>query len=82
MVDVVAVLARITSEDGYDRAGMKIDVLFLLQVRLVVELLWPLFLFFILVLVRTTNKPIYKGQCKYKQGLFLQRRFPGLIYLI
>ncbi|XP_037549875.1 phospholipid-transporting ATPase ABCA1-like [Nematolebias whitei] len=35
------------------------------KVRLVVELLWPLFLFFILVLVRTTNKPIYKGQCHY-----------------
>lgn len=37
----------------------------ILQVRLVVELLWPLFLFFILVWVRSTNKPINKGQCKY-----------------
>uniref|UniRef100_A0A8C5HDU1 P-type phospholipid transporter n=1 Tax=Gouania willdenowi TaxID=441366 RepID=A0A8C5HDU1_GOUWI len=35
------------------------------QVRLVVEVLWPLFLFFILVAVRATNKPIYKGQCHY-----------------
>ncbi|XP_037832519.1 phospholipid-transporting ATPase ABCA1 isoform X2 [Kryptolebias marmoratus] len=35
------------------------------KVRLVVELLWPLFLFFILVSVRSTNKPIYKGQCHY-----------------
>ncbi|XP_028998112.1 phospholipid-transporting ATPase ABCA1-like [Betta splendens] len=35
------------------------------KVRLVVEVLWPLFLFFILVWVRTTNKPIYKDQCHY-----------------
>ncbi|XP_062240484.1 phospholipid-transporting ATPase ABCA1-like [Platichthys flesus] len=35
------------------------------KVRLVVELIWPLFLFFILVWVRTTNKPIYKSQCHY-----------------
>ncbi|XP_042367934.1 phospholipid-transporting ATPase ABCA1-like [Plectropomus leopardus] len=35
------------------------------KVRLVVEVLWPLFLFFILVWVRSTNKPIYKGQCHY-----------------
>lgn len=35
-----------------------------LQVRLVVEVVWPLFLFFILVWVRSTNHPIYKGQCK------------------
>uniref|UniRef100_A0A8C5NBN0 P-type phospholipid transporter n=1 Tax=Gouania willdenowi TaxID=441366 RepID=A0A8C5NBN0_GOUWI len=35
------------------------------KVRLVVEVLWPLFLFFILVAVRATNKPIYKGQCHY-----------------
>ncbi|KAM4564931.1 phospholipid-transporting ATPase ABCA1 [Fundulus diaphanus] len=35
------------------------------KVRLVVELLWPLFLFFILVGVRSTNKPIFKGQCHY-----------------
>uniref|UniRef100_A0A667Y439 P-type phospholipid transporter n=1 Tax=Myripristis murdjan TaxID=586833 RepID=A0A667Y439_9TELE len=35
------------------------------QVRLVVEVLWPLFLFFILVWVRSTNKPIYKGNCHY-----------------
>lgn len=37
-----------------------------MQVRLAVELLWPLFLFFILVWVRTTNKPFHKGQCKYE----------------
>ncbi|XP_070785696.1 phospholipid-transporting ATPase ABCA1-like [Enoplosus armatus] len=35
------------------------------KVRLVVEVLWPLFLFFILVWVRSTNKPLYKGQCHY-----------------
>nr|XP_019951227.1 PREDICTED: ATP-binding cassette sub-family A member 1-like isoform X1 [Paralichthys olivaceus]XP_019951229.1 PREDICTED: ATP-binding cassette sub-family A member 1-like isoform X1 [Paralichthys olivaceus]XP_019951230.1 PREDICTED: ATP-binding cassette sub-family A member 1-like isoform X1 [Paralichthys olivaceus] len=35
------------------------------KVRLVVELIWPLFLFLILVWVRTTNKPIYKSQCHY-----------------
>uniref|UniRef100_A0A667YE17 P-type phospholipid transporter n=1 Tax=Myripristis murdjan TaxID=586833 RepID=A0A667YE17_9TELE len=35
------------------------------KVRLVVEVLWPLFLFFILVWVRSTNKPIYKGNCHY-----------------
>uniref|UniRef100_A0A8C6KAE5 ABC transporter domain-containing protein n=1 Tax=Nothobranchius furzeri TaxID=105023 RepID=A0A8C6KAE5_NOTFU len=35
------------------------------KVRMVIELLWPLFLFFILVWVRSTNKPIYKGQCHY-----------------
>ncbi|XP_059210648.1 phospholipid-transporting ATPase ABCA1-like [Centropristis striata] len=35
------------------------------KVRLVVEVIWPLFLFFILVGVRSTNKPIYKGQCHY-----------------
>uniref|UniRef100_A0A3B3WR13 P-type phospholipid transporter n=1 Tax=Poecilia mexicana TaxID=48701 RepID=A0A3B3WR13_9TELE len=35
------------------------------KVRLVVELIWPLFLFFILVGVRATNKPINKGQCHY-----------------
>ncbi|KAF7655143.1 hypothetical protein LDENG_00060470, partial [Lucifuga dentata] len=35
------------------------------KVRLVVEVLWPLFLFLILVWVRSTNKPIYKGQCHY-----------------
>lgn len=37
-----------------------------MQVRLAVELIWPLFLFFILVWVRTTNKPFHKGQCKYE----------------
>lgn len=36
------------------------------QVRLVVELLWPLFLFLILVWVRTTSQPFHKGQCKYR----------------
>ncbi|XP_054907006.1 phospholipid-transporting ATPase ABCA1-like isoform X1 [Poeciliopsis prolifica] len=35
------------------------------KVRLVVELVWPLFLFFILVGVRSTNKPIHKGHCHY-----------------
>ncbi|XP_057710932.1 phospholipid-transporting ATPase ABCA1-like isoform X1 [Corythoichthys intestinalis] len=35
------------------------------KVRLVVEIFWPLFLFFILVGVRFTNEPIYKGQCHY-----------------
>ncbi|XP_074478981.1 phospholipid-transporting ATPase ABCA1 isoform X1 [Sebastes fasciatus] len=35
------------------------------KVRLVVEVIWPLFLFFILVWVRSTNKPIFKGQCHY-----------------
>lgn len=34
------------------------------QVRLVVEVLWPLFLFLILVWVRTTSQPFHKGQCK------------------
>lgn len=36
------------------------------QVRLVVELLWPLFLFLILVWVRTTSQPFHKDQCKYQ----------------
>lgn len=36
------------------------------QVRLVVELLWPLFLFLILVWVRATNHPLHKDQCKYQ----------------
>ncbi|XP_064201003.1 phospholipid-transporting ATPase ABCA1-like isoform X1 [Anguilla rostrata] len=35
------------------------------KVRLVIELIWPLFLFFILVWVRSTNQPFYKGQCHY-----------------
>uniref|UniRef100_A0A3B5ATK0 Uncharacterized protein n=1 Tax=Stegastes partitus TaxID=144197 RepID=A0A3B5ATK0_9TELE len=35
------------------------------QVRLLVELVWPLFLFLILVWVRSINHPIYKGQCHY-----------------
>uniref|UniRef100_A0A4W6E3E1 ABC transporter domain-containing protein n=1 Tax=Lates calcarifer TaxID=8187 RepID=A0A4W6E3E1_LATCA len=35
------------------------------KVRLIIEVIWPLFLFFILVWVRSTNKPIYKGQCHY-----------------
>ena len=43
--------------------------LFSVQIRLVIELIWPLFLFFILVGVRSTNKPIYKGQCKYTQAI-------------
>ncbi|KPP62608.1 hypothetical protein Z043_119199 [Scleropages formosus] len=35
------------------------------KVRLLIELIWPLFLFFILVWVRSTNPPIYQGQCHY-----------------
>ncbi|XP_023276845.1 ATP-binding cassette sub-family A member 1-like isoform X1 [Seriola lalandi dorsalis] len=35
------------------------------KVRLVIEMIWPLFLFFILVGVRSTNKPVHKGQCHY-----------------
>uniref|UniRef100_A0A8C5ALV0 ABC transporter domain-containing protein n=1 Tax=Gadus morhua TaxID=8049 RepID=A0A8C5ALV0_GADMO len=35
------------------------------KVRLLVEILWPLFLFIILVGVRTTNKPVFKSQCHY-----------------
>ncbi|XP_036439062.1 phospholipid-transporting ATPase ABCA1-like isoform X2 [Colossoma macropomum] len=35
------------------------------KLRLVIELVWPLFLFFILVWVRSTNQPTYKGQCHY-----------------
>ncbi|XP_061768543.1 phospholipid-transporting ATPase ABCA1-like isoform X2 [Nerophis ophidion] len=35
------------------------------KVRLVVEIVWPLFLFFILVWVRFTNEPTHKGQCHY-----------------
>ncbi|KAM3590047.1 uncharacterized protein V6R79_002637 [Siganus canaliculatus] len=35
------------------------------KVRLLIELIWPLFLFFILVWVRSTNQPFYKGQCHY-----------------
>ncbi|XP_053559159.1 phospholipid-transporting ATPase ABCA1-like [Bombina bombina] len=36
------------------------------KVRLLVELLWPLFLFIILVLVRLTNLPEQRGQCHYR----------------
>ncbi|CAL8327347.1 unnamed protein product [Lota lota] len=35
------------------------------KVRLLVELVWPLFLFIILVGVRSTNKPVFKNQCHY-----------------
>uniref|UniRef100_A0AAQ4PPC1 P-type phospholipid transporter n=1 Tax=Gasterosteus aculeatus aculeatus TaxID=481459 RepID=A0AAQ4PPC1_GASAC len=35
------------------------------KVRLVVEVVWPLFLFIILVWVRSTNNPIFKGQCHF-----------------
>uniref|UniRef100_A0A3Q3IW89 ABC transporter domain-containing protein n=1 Tax=Monopterus albus TaxID=43700 RepID=A0A3Q3IW89_MONAL len=35
------------------------------KVRLVIEVLWPLFLFFILVGVRSTTKPVDQGQCHY-----------------
>uniref|UniRef100_A0A672G6Q6 P-type phospholipid transporter n=1 Tax=Salarias fasciatus TaxID=181472 RepID=A0A672G6Q6_SALFA len=34
-------------------------------VRLVTEIVWPLFLFFILVWVRSTNEPVYQEQCHY-----------------
>ncbi|KAM4706757.1 retinal-specific phospholipid-transporting ATPase ABCA4-like [Discoglossus pictus] len=36
------------------------------KVRLVVELLWPLFLFIILVLVRLTNPPVHQKECHYR----------------
>ncbi|XP_062865086.1 phospholipid-transporting ATPase ABCA1 [Trichomycterus rosablanca] len=35
------------------------------KLRLVIELIWPLFLFFILVSVRSTNHPVTKGTCHY-----------------
>ncbi|XP_068612159.1 LOW QUALITY PROTEIN: phospholipid-transporting ATPase ABCA1-like [Brachionichthys hirsutus] len=35
------------------------------KVRLLAEVVWPLFLFFILVWVRATNKPFNQGQCHY-----------------
>ncbi|TRY85186.1 hypothetical protein DNTS_030944 [Danionella cerebrum] len=35
------------------------------QIALLVELVWPLILFFILVAVRSNNHPIYKNQCHY-----------------
>ncbi|XP_073763802.1 phospholipid-transporting ATPase ABCA1 isoform X1 [Danio rerio] len=35
------------------------------KLRLLVELVWPLFLFFILVAVRSTNYPVYKSECHY-----------------
>ncbi|XP_037335370.2 phospholipid-transporting ATPase ABCA1-like [Pungitius pungitius] len=35
------------------------------KVRLVVEVVWPLFLFIILVWVRSTNTPVFKGQCHF-----------------
>uniref|UniRef100_A0A3P8V611 P-type phospholipid transporter n=1 Tax=Cynoglossus semilaevis TaxID=244447 RepID=A0A3P8V611_CYNSE len=35
------------------------------KVRLVVEVIWPLVLFFILMAVRSTIQPIHKGQCHY-----------------
>ncbi|XP_078532688.1 phospholipid-transporting ATPase ABCA1-like isoform X3 [Lissotriton helveticus] len=36
------------------------------KIRLLVELLWPLFLFFILVWVRSTNPPVNQEQCHYR----------------
>nr|XP_033770847.1 phospholipid-transporting ATPase ABCA1-like [Geotrypetes seraphini] len=36
------------------------------KVRLIVEILWPLFLFLILVAVRNTNQPIHQEQCHYR----------------
>ncbi|XP_066576495.1 phospholipid-transporting ATPase ABCA1 [Amia ocellicauda] len=35
------------------------------KIRLLVELVWPLFLFFILVWVRSTNQPVNQDQCHY-----------------
>ncbi|XP_028420639.1 ATP-binding cassette sub-family A member 1 isoform X1 [Perca flavescens] len=35
------------------------------KVRLVVEVIWPLFLFLILVWVRSTTQPLYVGECHY-----------------
>ncbi|KAK7909889.1 hypothetical protein WMY93_014573 [Mugilogobius chulae] len=35
------------------------------KLRLVIEIAWPLVLFIILIWVRTTTKPIHKGQCHY-----------------
>lgn len=35
------------------------------KLRLVIEVLWPLFLFIILVWVRSTNQPVHKDQCHY-----------------
>ncbi|XP_069482200.1 phospholipid-transporting ATPase ABCA1-like isoform X2 [Ambystoma mexicanum] len=36
------------------------------KIRLLVELLWPLFLFFILVWVRSTNPPVNEDKCHYR----------------
>uniref|UniRef100_A0A3B4ADZ6 Uncharacterized protein n=1 Tax=Periophthalmus magnuspinnatus TaxID=409849 RepID=A0A3B4ADZ6_9GOBI len=35
------------------------------KLRLVIEIVWPLFLFVILVWVRSTTEPIHKDQCHY-----------------
>ncbi|CAB1351682.1 unnamed protein product, partial [Coregonus sp. 'balchen'] len=51
-------LGHSTGEDGRMNTPTE-------EVRLVVEMLWPLFLFFILVRVRSTNQPIYQGECHY-----------------
>lgn len=59
--------ANMTFKDAFFKQSISMKQMSVLQVRLVVELLWPLFLFFILVGVRATNKPIHKGQCKYNR---------------
>ncbi|CAL8241897.1 unnamed protein product [Merluccius merluccius] len=35
------------------------------KVRLLVEIVWPLFLFIILVGVRSSNNPVFKNECHY-----------------
>uniref|UniRef100_A0AAQ4RWK1 ABC transporter domain-containing protein n=1 Tax=Gasterosteus aculeatus aculeatus TaxID=481459 RepID=A0AAQ4RWK1_GASAC len=49
------------SHEGYENE----TTFSFVQVRLVVEVVWPLFLFIILVWVRSTNNPIFKGQCHF-----------------
>lgn len=39
--------------------------IFLLQVQLIIELLWPLFLFLILIAVRQSHPPYKQSQCKW-----------------
>lgn len=55
------------------------NALSFVQVQLVIEILWPLFLFFILVGVRSTTKPIYKGQCEYKPSCNAKSAFVSLL---
>ncbi|KAM8881267.1 phospholipid-transporting ATPase ABCA1 isoform 2-T2 [Synchiropus picturatus] len=47
------------------------------KVRLVIEIVWPLFLFIILVWVRQTNKPIYKGQFPKFAGHYPNKAMPS-----